>query len=46
MKKSYLGYAPKQSNIVKLEKYISTTNTANKQIKETKVPKKGNQKRF
>ena len=38
MKKSYLGYAPKQSNVVKLEKYISTNATDNKtskQIKET-----------
>jgi len=46
MKKSYLGYAPKQSNVVKLEKYISTATTENKQIKVTKVPKKGKEKRF
>lgn len=46
MKKSYLGYAPKQSNVVKLEKYISTSTVGNKQSKGNKVPKKGNQKRF
>lgn len=46
MKKSYLGYAPKQSNVVKLEKYIHTTTTETKQNKQTKVSKKGNQKRF
>lgn len=46
MKKSYIGYAPKQSNVVKLEKYISAATTANKQTKENKVTKKGKQKRF
>jgi hypothetical protein len=46
MKKSYVGYAPKQSNVVKLEKYISTATTGNKQNKENKAPKKGKEKRF
>ena len=46
MKKTYLGYAPKQSNVVKLEKYISTTPTGDKNTKQTKAPKKANQKRF
>jgi hypothetical protein len=46
MKKSYIGYAPKQSNVVKLEKYISTTTTANKNTKEVKASKKGKEKRF
>ena len=46
MKKSYLGYAPKQSNVVKLEKYISTNTTDNKTTKQNKVPKKGKEKRF
>lgn len=46
MKKSYLGYAPKQSNVVKLEKYISTAIVDNKQKQESKLPKKGKQKRF
>ena len=46
MKKSYLGYAPKQSNVVKLEKYISTPAAGSKQSKENKMPKKGKQKRF
>ncbi len=46
MKKSYIGYAPKQSNVVKLEKYISTATPATKKNNQTKVSKKGNQKRF
>lgn len=46
MKKSYLGYAPKQSNVVKLEKYISTNTTVNKNNKEVKASKKGKEKRF
>ena len=46
MKKSYLGYAPKQSNVVKLEKYISTNTTPSKNTKEVKASKKGKDKRF
>jgi len=46
MKKSYIGYAPKQSNVVKLEKYISAATKEDKNNKQTKVPKKGKEKRF
>lgn len=44
MKKSYLGYAPKQSNVVKLANYISSAQ--NTTTKQTKPLKKGNKKRF
>jgi hypothetical protein len=48
-KKSYLGYQPKELNIQKLAMYVSREDA--KEIygykpKETKLPKKGNQKRF
>lgn len=45
-KKSYLGYAPKQSNVVKLATYIQTNpSVPSRQTKETKL-NKGKQKRF
>ena len=45
MKKSYIGYAPKQSNVVKLTNYIQS-NTPSKPAAEIKPVKKGNKKRF
>ena len=45
MKKSYIGYAPKQSNVVKLANYIET-NTPIKPAVAIKPIKKGNKKRF
>lgn len=45
MKKTYLGYAPKPSNVVKLTNYISNTTKTN-EVKQDKLPKKGNKKRF
>ena len=45
MKKSYIGYAPKQSNVVKLTNYIQS-NTPTKLAIEVKPAKKGNKKRF
>lgn len=46
MKKSYLGYAPKQSNVVKLANYISSAQNTTTTTKQTKPLKKGNKKRF
>ena len=47
MKKSYIGYAPKESNVVKLAAYIQTNpSVPSKQPKDIKAPKKGKQKRF
>jgi len=46
MKKSYIGYAPKRENVVKLANYIQSSTPASKEIKKTEVPKKGKQKRF
>ena len=45
MKKSYIGYAPKQSNVVKLTNYIQS-NTPTRPAAEIKPAKKGNKKRF
>jgi len=45
MKKSYIGYAPKQSNVVKLTNYIQS-NTPTRPAAEIKPVKKGNKKRF
>lgn len=45
MKKTYLGYAPKPSNVVKLNNYLNSS-TQTKDTKEAKLPKKGNKKRF
>jgi|APCry1669188910_1035180.scaffolds.fasta_scaffold133881_2 hypothetical protein len=43
-KKSYVGYAPKKANVVKLTNYIQQgSNEATKQVKQIK---KGNKKRF
>ena len=43
-KKSYVGYAPKKVNVIKLTNYIQQGgNEATKQVKQIK---KGNKKRF
>ena len=43
-KKSYVGYAPKKANVVKLTNYIQQgSNITTKQVKQIK---KGNKKRF
>ena len=45
MKKSYIGYAPKQSNVVKLANYIKDSNAIG-EAKESKLPKKTIKKRY
>ena len=44
--KSYIGYAPKKGNVVKLTNYIQQASTSNKDVKQPKQLKKGKQKRF
>ena len=45
MKKSYIGYAPKQSNVVKLTNYIQSS-TPTRPAVEIKPVKKNNKRRF
>ena len=43
-KKSYVGYAPKKANVVKLNNYIQQSST--QATSQPKPIKKGNKKRF